>query len=123
MAAYSMDFRERVAAARDNGMETAEVAEVFGCCRSWVRRLMQRRRELGTLAPIERKQVDQRALNDADEQRVRQLIAEQPDMTLAELGAALGRKASESTMSRVLKRLGLPRKKSRSTPPSRTGRT
>jgi transposase len=118
-----MDFRERVAAARDNGMETAEVAEIFGCSRSWVRRLMQRQRELGTLAPLQRKQVDQRALGDADEQLVRRLIAEQPDMTLAELAEALGYKASESTMSRVLTRLGLPRKKSRSTPPSRAGRT
>jgi transposase len=118
-----MDFRERVAAARDNGMETAEVAEIFGCSRSWVRRLMQRQRELGTLAPLQRKQVDQRALGDADEQLVRRLIAGQPDMTLAELAEALGYKASESTMSRVLKKLGLPRKKSRSTPPSRAGRT
>ena len=123
MAAYSMDFRERVAAARDDGMDTAEVAEIFGCCRSWVRRLMQRRRECGTLAPIQRKQVDQRALSDADEQHVRRLIAARPDMTLAELAEALGHKASESTMSRVLTRLGLPRKKSRSTPPSRTVRT
>src|SRR5688572_5090052 len=123
MAAYSMDFRERVAAARDGGMDTAEVAEVFGCCRSWVRRLMQRRRELGTLAPTRRRQADRRALDDADERRVRQLVAARPDMTLAELGAALGHKASDSTMSRVLTRLGLPRKKSRSTPPSRAGRT
>src|SRR3954452_10734306 len=108
MAAYSMDVRGGVAAARDNGMETAEVAEVFGCCRSWVRRLMQRRRELGTLAPIQRRQGEQRSLNDADEERVRQLIAARPDMTLVELAAALGCKTSESTMSRVLKRLGLP---------------
>jgi transposase len=119
-----MDFRERVAAARDGGMETAEVAEVFGCSRSWVRRLMQRQRELGTLAPLPRKQADQRALGDADERLLRRLIAERPDMTLAELGEALGHKASESAVSRALTRLGLPRKKSRSTPPSsRTGRT
>ena len=124
MATYSMDFRERVAAARDAGMETAEVAETFGCCRSWVRRLMQRRRELGTLAPLERKRApDRRALKDDDLEQLRRLLAERPDMTLGELATALGRRASESTLCRTLQRLGLPRKKSPSVPRSGTART
>ena len=121
-AAYSMDLRERVAAARDEGQGTAEVAETFGCCRSWVRRLLQRRRELGTLAPLKRKCVDQRALKDQDLERLRKLVVEKPDATLAELAAALEKQASESTISRALKKLGLPRKKSRSTPANRIGR-
>ena len=54
MKAYSVDPRERVAAARDDGMGTAEVAELFGCCRSWVRRPMQRRRDRGTVEPLAR---------------------------------------------------------------------
>jgi transposase len=127
MATYSMDFRERVAAARDEGMETAEVAELFGCCRSWVRRLMQRRRELGTLEPLKRKAAaaaaDRRALKDADLEQLRRLLAERPDMTLGELATALGHKASEPTLSRALTRLGLPRKKSPSVPRSGTART
>ncbi len=49
--AYSMDFREAVARAYDECDSSAEVAEQFGCSASWVRRLIQHRRERGTLEP------------------------------------------------------------------------
>ena len=127
MKAYSMDLRVRVVAAREDGMGTSEVAEMFGCCRSWVRRLMQRRRERGTLDPVARRPPDRRALADDDRALLRARVAAQPDATLGELVAALradaGKAVSESTVSRALSALGLPRKKSRSTPRSRTGRT
>ena len=43
MAAYSMDLRERVVAACDEGGDTrAEIAERFSVSGSWVRRLLQR---------------------------------------------------------------------------------
>ena len=120
---YSMDFRERVAELYDEGYETAEVCEAMGCCPSWARRLMQRRRELGTIDPIKPKRPDQRAYDDADERTIRELIAAKPDATLAEVVAALGKAAHVCTASRTLERLGLPRKKSRGTPASRTGPT
>ena len=123
MQAYSMDLRMRVAAARDDGTSTREVAETFGCSESWVRRLMQRQRELGTLAPTDREVPDQRKLQDQQEKELRQLIGQQPDVTLAEIAEQFGHQVSESSISRTLKRMGLPRKKSRSTPVSRTGLT
>ena len=49
--AYSEDLRDRVMAARDRGLNTKTVAELFGVCTSWVRRVMQRRREAGEMAP------------------------------------------------------------------------
>jgi transposase len=52
MEAYSMDLRKRVLAACDDGHGTKQVAETFGVSSSWVRRLKQRRRELGTIAPL-----------------------------------------------------------------------
>ena len=118
-----MDLRMRVAAAREDGMSTREVAETFNCCESWVRRLMQRQRELGTLAPTERKIPDQRKIQDKDEKELRRLIDTRPDISLAELAEALCHKASESAVSRTLARMGLPRKKSLCTPASRTGPT
>ena len=121
--AYSMDLRERVAAARDEGMSTSEVAETFGCCESWVRRLMQRQRELNTLAPTSRVLPDQRKLKDKDQKKLRKFIADRPDATLAEIAAFLGNKASASAVSRTLKKMGLSRKKSLSTPVSRIVRT
>jgi len=44
-AAYSQDLRDRILAARDEGMTTKRVAELFRVSPSWVRRVMQRRRE------------------------------------------------------------------------------
>jgi transposase len=66
---------------------------------------------------------DQRSYDDADEQRIRELIRRKPDTTLAEVAEALGKPAHVSTVSRTLERLGLPRKKSPPMPPSRTART
>jgi transposase len=49
--AYAMEFREAVARAYDECGSSIEVAEHFNCSESWVRRLIQRRRETGSLAP------------------------------------------------------------------------
>jgi transposase len=119
---YSMDFRRAVAAAYDDCGSSAEVAEEYGCSESWVRRLIQRRRETGSLEPFQHKLPDQRAYDDADEQKIRELIREKPDATLAEVAALMAKPVHLCTVSRTLDRLGLPRKKSPRTPPSRIER-
>lgn len=122
--AYSMDFRRSVARAHDESGSSAEVAEQFHCSESWVRRLIQRRREFGTLEPrTTARHDDQRTYDDADEQAIRELIKHKPDATLAEVAEAIGKPAHPGTVSRTLKRLNLPRKKSPRTPPSKTART
>jgi transposase len=122
--AYSMDYRAAVAAAYDECGSSAEVAEQFGCSESWVRRLVQQRRQRGTLEPRScARHDDQRTYDDADERAIRELIRRKPDATLAEVAQALGKPAHASTVSRTLGRLDLPRKKSPRTPPSRTAPT
>ena len=117
--AYSMDYRRAVARAYDECGSSIEVAEQFGCSASWVRRLIQRRREGGTLEPRQSaRRDDQRTYDDADEAKVRELIKARPDATLAEVAEALSKPASLATVSRTLARLDLPRKKSPRTPPS-----
>jgi transposase len=123
MRPYSMDFREAVATARDNGMETAEVCETFGCCNAWVRRLMQRRREKGTLAPLPRKPREPQKLKDTQRENLRQFLQHRPDATLRELIDELGLDVHPGTLSRALTAMGLPRKKSPNMPPSRIGPT
>jgi len=49
MAPYSMDLRERVARAWDVSGDAEEVAATFGVSRAWVHRLIQRRRETGSI--------------------------------------------------------------------------
>lgn len=122
--AYSMDFRRSVARAYDESGSSMDVAEQFGCSESWVRRLIQHRRERGTLQPLTTARHDeQRRYDDADEQAIRALIKRKPDATLAEVAEAIGKPAHPGTVSRTLKRLNLPRKKSPRTLPSKIGRT
>ena len=121
--AFPMEFRVLVAAAYDECGSSIEVAEDYGCSESWVRRLVQRRRETGSLEPLTPKRPDGRKLDDDDLEHLRTLIAGRPDMTLGELAEALGNKVSVPTVWRATQTLGLPLKKRPSTPPSRTGRT
>jgi transposase len=122
--AYSMDFRRAVARAYDECGSSIEVAEQFGCSASWVRRLIQRQRERGTLEPLPTaRHDDQRTYGDADERTIRELIRQRPDATLAEVAEALGKPAHVATVCRTLKRLDLPRKKSPRTPRSATAPT
>ena len=122
--AYSMDYRRSVARAYDEGDSSAEVAKQFGCSESWVRRLIQQRRERGTLEPLTTaRHDDQRSYDNADEEAIRELIKHKPDATLAEVAEAIGKPAHPCTVSRTLTRLNLPRKKSPRTPPSKIGRT
>ena len=121
--AYPMEFRIAVASDYDLTGSSIETAETFGCCQAWVRRLIQRRRETGSLELPPRKRPDTSKLDADDLDRLAKLIAATPDMTLAELAEALGRKASVPTVWRATRRLGLRLKKRPSTPPSRTAPT
>ena len=110
MAAYSMDLRTRVLADWDAGLKADVVAAKYRVSRAWVHRLVQRRRETGTIAP--RKQTRFRAQALADQtDRLRALVEAQPDRTLEELRTALPTSASLSTIWRALDRLGFTVKK------------
>ena len=119
--AYPMEFRRAVAAAYDACGSSIEVAEQFRCSEAWVRRLIQRRREDGTLSPRPLKPPDNRKLKEKELSELARLIDESPDLTLQELADRLEPKVSIATVHRATKRLKLPLKKSPSTPPSRSG--
>ncbi len=119
--AYPMEFRIAVAAAYDDCGSSIEVAELFSCSQSWVRRLIQRREANGSLEPLKPKRPDTRKLDDDDLARLGKLINDKPDMTLGELAEALDHKASVPTVWRATQTLNLPLKKRRHMPPSRTG--
>jgi transposase len=121
--AYSIEFRVAAAKAYDECGSSIEVAEAFNCSESWVRRLIQRRTLTDSLDPLPQRRPDTRKLREPDLERLRQLVRDSPDLTLAELAAALGTDASAPTICRAARRLGLTRKKSRCAPPSRTART
>ena len=121
--AYAMEIREAVALAYDERGSSIEVADQFNCSESWVRRLTQRRRETGALAPRPLKLPNNNKLDDDDLKRLEALIRKTPDMTLAELAEQLDSKVSVPTVWRATQALGLPLKKSPCMPPNRTART
>lgn len=123
MRAYSRDLRERVLAKLDAGKSAEEVAEMFEVSVAWVRRLRQRRRELGTIDPLPRRYGNPSQITPEHHQKFREILAQKPDATLAEIKAACGLTLHVGQICRVLKKLDLALKKKSSAPPSRTART
>ena len=122
MKAYSMDLRERVVAACDARDGTREqIAARFTVSVSWIRDLLKRRRETGSIAPKPHGGGRTPAFAGESAQRLRQAVVTAADATLAELAEASGVACVPSAVHGALKRLGITRKKSRSGPPSRTG--
>jgi transposase len=126
MKPYSQDLRGKIIHALEAQEETQEeVAARFSVSHSFVVKLWRRWRTTGNCAALPHAGGRQRGLKDA-EATLRQEIARQPDLTLAELCqriSATGRASvSLKTMCLELQRLALPRKKSRSTLMSETAR-
>ena len=113
MAAYSLDLRERVVRACDSGTAVAAVAARFDVSLAWVYRVIQRRRETGSIEPRKQTKFRSRALSSTEEVRLVALITARPDATLAELQRALPTRAALSTLWRTIDRLGLTVKKNR----------
>jgi transposase len=116
MNAYSEDLRKKVVEAKECGMPTVEVARTFGVGISSVKRYAKTAREGGSLRPKKSPgrppKADERArrLLEAD-------LQERPAATLSErreyLSSVAGLRVSESTVSRLLRRMGWSRKKDR----------
>ena len=111
MAAYSLDLRQRVLRAWDSGMDVYTVAAKYEVSRAWVHRLVQRRRETGSIAPRQQTKCRRRSLSPHQEARLVALVLARPDATLAELRDALPTTAALSTLWRTIGRLGFTVKK------------
>lgn len=108
MRAYSMDLRERVAAAVDFREGTQrEIARRFRVSLSFIVRLLQRRRDAGTLAPKPHGGGPKRALSRRDQQRLRRLVMKKNDATLKQLRQQGGFRCTLTTIWRALRRLNL----------------
>jgi transposase len=120
MKPYSLDLRERVVRACDEGRGTrAQIADLFGVSTSWIRRLLQRRRETGGVAAKPHGGGRPRKLGEGQSRQLLALVVEHPDATLGELHQRLGAGVHVTTLHRALARVGLTLKKKTCTPPSR----
>src|SRR4051812_40135788 len=111
MRSYSVDLRQRVLAACDDGLGTAEAAETFAVSEAWVRRIKQRRRDGGELAPRTRGRTGPVPALAAHRDRLAALAQAHPDLTSAEYRDRLGVPVAPVTVWRALKGLGLTFKK------------
>ncbi len=116
MNAYSEDLRNKIVEALRRGSGKSEAARSFGVSLSSVKRYARMAEEGRSLAPKKRPgsrpKMDQRArkLLESD-------MEERPAATLPQrceyLRKVAGVRVSESTLSRILKRMGWTRKKDR----------
>src|SRR5712672_878709 len=114
MRAYSMDLRERVMAALEEGESSLEVAARMGVHDSWVRKLRRRRDRTGTIAPAAHGGGRERKLDSGCEQVLRAALDARNDATLEELRQELahsGKYVSITSVWRALARLGITLKK------------
>ncbi len=109
---YSQDLRDRVLAACDRAMKTKQIADLFDVSTSWVRRVKQRRREHGQVAPRPPEPADRYV--KIHRVRLGELVETHPDATLVELRAMLGVQCAESAIWRALNKMGYTFKKRRS---------
>ena len=106
MRAYSMDLRERVVAAVDDGMTQEQAAATFGVSVNTVARYLARRRTTGSLAPTTYRHGPVPEKKRRLQAWLPARLAVAADATLAEHAAAFladdGMVVSLATMSRAL---------------------
>ena len=114
MSGYSMDLRERVIMAWQNGKQQVWIAETFKISISSIKRYISRFRQMGSVAPLIQ-QREQPLIKAAQAPAVQAMVDEHPDATLEayceDWEKRTGQRVSDSTMSRALERFDRPRKK------------
>ena len=125
MKPYSNDLRRRIVEACESGKYSqGEVAELFQVSLATVKNFLRRKRETGSPDALPHAGGNKPRLDEKARLFIRQSVEENNDLTLDELcrrvKARHRKSVSRPTMSRLLQGLNLPRKKSRSTPPSAT---
>jgi transposase len=109
MKAYSEDLRKKILEALHRGMKKSEAAKTFGVSRSSVKRYAAARREGRPLAP--KKHPGSRPkLDESARKLLKADVEERPAVTLKErcrfLEEVVGVSVSESTLSRLLRKMG-----------------
>jgi transposase len=112
MKAISEDLRKRILETIERGDGSLrQIARRFLVSVSFITRLLQLHRSTGSLEPRPHGGGNPAVLGPEDLEQLRELVQKQPDATLEELRQRLGVSCSLMTISRALRKLGLPRKK------------
>src|ERR1700746_1576531 len=98
MRAIPIPIRKPILELYERGKSTREISEFSGFCVAAVRRVRQQFRQRGRLEPRTYLCGRKTLLTEERKQRLHRLLSEQPDATLAELGARLDRQFRTSTI-------------------------
>src|SRR3954447_23565037 len=124
MKAYPVELRSRIVAAVDGGVGSLPtVAALFNVSINCVANYLHLREETGSLDPRPNNGGHAPAIPEHRYDELRQLLADQPDLTLEQIRDRMHVACSLAAVCRTLKKLGLTRKKKRCTRPSSNGPT
>lgn len=114
MSGYSMDLRERIIRAWEHGETQAWIAKTFQVSVSTIKRYIKRYQETGSIAATQQGR-EQPLIGENQRTAIETMVMQAPQASLAGYCQMwyekTGRQVSIQTMSRVLLRFGLPRKK------------
>lgn len=123
MKAYSEDLRRKIVDALKRGIPKSEAAELFGVSLSSVKRFARLERQGDSLAPRKPPGRPPKS-GDATRRLLEADLADRPAVTASErrryLERMTGESMSDSTVRRLIRRLGHSRKKDHPSPPSAT---
>jgi transposase len=112
MKAYPIELRRRIVAAVDRKVGSLpHIAALFQVSINCVANYLQLRAETGSLQPRPNPGGRRPAIPESRRDEIRQLLAQQPDLTLDQLRNRLHLNCSLAAVSRTLTKLGLTRKK------------
>ena len=107
MKAYSLDLRQRVMNAYDEGQWTVgQLAERFKVGSWWIHKLKRQRRVEGHLAPRKGRVGQPRPLQGDDLKRLQRFVDKHCDATLQEMKDKLKISCTPVTIHNTLERLG-----------------
>lgn len=121
-----MDLRKRVVEAygQESGRGSqARMAKRFGVSPAWVCGLLLRYRQTGDYGPLTTRRGRKAVFVGRRREQLEELVARQPDATLAELRDRTGVACSLAAICKTLQRWGYRRKKRRSGPLSKIALT
>jgi transposase len=122
---YGDDLRRKLLQAYDRGEGTLEqLAARFSVSVPWAWKISAQRKRTGQMERVEQRRGTVRKVTVEVEQRLREWVQAQPDLTLAELQQQLAKahhlQVSIGRLWQVLRQMGLRLKKSHSTPANAT---
>jgi len=125
MTTYPIELRRRVLDAVDNNLGTQQkIAHTFSVSAIWIRKLLQRRRETGSIEPLPRTQGRKPAFKGSNLEQLNDFVKKHPDATLEEIKEHFSGTVDCSIVAihNALKRLGWRYKKKRYEPANKKGK-